>query len=125
MEDGDHIKTLLRIKEGFRPLNVEDVQDVNDEVDDLNLKTSSVHNAVYTIKGGETVSLDLLVRMAFDDSGLQTEEAWNNLEDSDRYQYIDATLAELVEGYRPVDVDNVGGEGGEKLKRRWRRKQWR
>lgn len=92
-----HAKTLLRIKEGYRAVDAEDDEPENDPVPDRQLNGSVVHNASYTIKGGDTILLADLIDMAFDDSGL-TEQEWNALGDEDRYEYINITLKELVDG---------------------------
>lgn len=95
-----HAKTLLRIKEGFRAVDDVDLEDEDQgegEDKGRNLIGSSVHNAEYTILGGDTIGLDDLVNMAFEDSGLE-EQAWNDLADQERYDFIDATLKELQYG---------------------------
>lgn len=92
-----HAKALLRIKEGYRAVDAEDDKPENDPVPDRQLNGSVVHNASYTIKGGDTILLADLIDMAFDDSGL-SEEEWNALDDNDRYVYINTTLKELVDG---------------------------
>lgn len=92
-----HAKALLRIKEGYRAVDAEDDEPENDPVPDRQLNGSVVHNASYTIKGGDTILLADLIDMAFDDSGL-TEQEWNALGDEDRYEYINITLKELVDG---------------------------
>jgi hypothetical protein len=91
-----HAKALLRIKEGYRAVD-DDAEFGQDDDNDRHLNGSTVHNASYTIKGGDTIALSDLVDMAFDDSGL-AEEEWNALDDNDRYAYIDTTLKELVDG---------------------------
>lgn len=100
-----HAKTLLRIKEGFRAVDDADLEDDDQgqgEDTGRNLKGSNVHNAEYTILGGDTVSLADLVSMAFEDSGLD-EQAWNDLADQERYDFIDATLKELQYGEQGDD----------------------
>lgn len=92
-----HAKTLLRIKEGYRAVDNDADFGQDDENNDRHLNGSTVHNASYTIIGGDTISLADLIDMAFDDSAL-TEEEWNALDDADRYAYIDTTLKELVDG---------------------------
>lgn len=94
-----HAKAFLRIKEGYRAVDGENLpkDDHKDEIPDRELKGSAVHNASYQIKGGDEISLEDLVNMAFDDSGLD-EQAWNNLPDHERYEYIDTTLSELQNG---------------------------
>lgn len=92
-----HAKALLRIKEGYRAVDAEDDTFGNDEPNERQLNGSTIHNASYTIKGGDVIGLSDLIDMAFDDSGL-TEEEWNALDDADRYVYIDTTLKELVDG---------------------------
>ncbi len=101
----DHALALLRIKEGYRLAEGEDLpNDLNNQDDDEILNGSTIHNASYEING-ETVPLNELVNMAFDDSGLDHKE-WNELSDEDRYAYIDSTLADLQGG-------NAGtGDGG-------------
>lgn len=91
-----HAKALLRIKEGYADADGEDNQDNDDDADlpERFLKSSTVHSASYEITGGEKIDLQDLVNMAFDDSGLD-EDDWNALPDTERYEYIDTTLAEL------------------------------
>ena len=97
VEEQSHIRALLRIREGFRVLEGEAQQDDPVHDDDLQLVGSNIHAASYKIKGGETISLDELVSMAFQDSGLDQDQ-WNNASDEDRYGFIDATLLELQLG---------------------------
>lgn len=97
VDEEHHAKALLRIKEGYRAVDAEDDEPENDPVPDRQLNGSVVHNASYTIKGGDTILLADLIDMAFDDSGLSDEE-WNALDDNDRYVYINTTLKELVDG---------------------------
>ena len=97
VEEQSHIRSLLRIREGFRVLEGEAQQDDPVHDDDLQLVGSNIHSASYKIKGGETISLDELVSMAFQDSGLDQDQ-WNNASDEDRYGFIDATLLELQLG---------------------------
>ena len=97
VEEQSHIRALLRIREGFRVLEGEAQQDDPVHDDDLQLVGSNIHAASYKIKGGETISLDELVSMAFLDSGLDQDQ-WNNASDEDRYGFIDATLLELQLG---------------------------
>lgn len=91
-----HAKALLRIKEGYADADGEETQDNDDDADlsERFLKSSTVHSASYEITGGEKIDLQDLVNMAFDDSGLE-EDDWNALPDTERYEYIDTTLAEL------------------------------
>lgn len=97
VEEQSHIRAMLRIREGFRVLEGEAQQDDPVHDDDLQLVGSNIHAASYKIKGGETISLDELVSMAFQDSGLDQDQ-WNNASDEDRYGFIDATLLELQLG---------------------------
>lgn len=97
VEEQSHIRSLLRIREGFQVLEGEAQQDDPVHDDDLQLVGSNIHSASYKIKGGETISLDELVSMAFQDSGLDQDQ-WNNASDEDRYGFIDATLLELQLG---------------------------
>ena len=94
-----HAKALLRIKEGYRAVEGDDLpeNDAPEDNTDRQLKGSTIHSASYKIKGGDEVSLEDLVNMAFEDSGLD-EDAWNGLADHDRYQFIDTTLGELQDG---------------------------
>lgn len=91
-----HAKALLRIKEGYRAVDDVELDDDQGDNEDTgrNLKGSTVHNAEYTILGGDVISLDDLIGMAFEDSGLD-EAAWNELADQERYEFIDTTLKEL------------------------------
>ena len=97
VEEQSHIRSLLRIREGFRVLEGEAQQDDPVHDDDLQLVGSNIHAASYKIKGGETISLDELVSMAYQDSGLDQDQ-WNNTTDEERYGFIDATLRELQLG---------------------------
>lgn len=97
VDEEHHAKALLRIKEGYRAVDAEDDEPENNPVPDRQLNGSVVHNASYTIKGGDTILLADLIDMAFDDSGL-TEQEWNELGDEERYEYINITLKELVDG---------------------------
>ena len=97
VEEQSHIRSLLRIREGFRVLEGEAQQDDPVHDDDLQLVGSNIHAASYKIKGGDTISLDELVSMAFQDSGLDQDQ-WNNASDEERYGFIDATLLELQLG---------------------------
>lgn len=92
-----HAAMLLRIREAYAPAEGDTVQVPGE--DDTELPTrvlngSQVHDARYTIHGGDEIELDDLVSMAFTDSGL-SEGEWNDLPDQERYEYIDATLNEL------------------------------
>lgn len=107
-----HAKAFLRIKEGYRAVDGEDLpkDDPQDSTPGRELKGSAVHNASYIIKGGDEIGLEDLVNMAFDDSGLD-ETAWNNLPDHERYEFIDTTLLELQNGEQSEDAPiftNVG-----------------
>ena len=97
VDEQSHIRALLRIREGFRVLEGEAQHDDPVHDDDLQLVGSNIHSASYKIKGGETISLDELVSMAFQDSGLDQDQ-WNNASDEERYGFIDATLLELQLG---------------------------
>lgn len=98
VEEQSHIRSLLRIREGYRVLEGEDQQDEILQQDaDVKLVGSNIHSASYKIKGGETITLDELVSMAFQDSGLDQDQ-WNNASDEERYGFIDATLLELQVG---------------------------
>lgn len=108
-----HAKALLRIREGFRLVDGEVDPDVlRGDADGFlphgaALTGSNIHNASYDIAGGETVQLGELVVMAFQDSGLSYEQ-WEELADQERYDYIDATLAELKAG--EGNPDDQGSE---------------
>lgn len=100
--EASHAAMLLRIREAYQPVDGDVVQSASDEGSDLPnrvLAGSSVHDARYTIHGGDEIELEDLVSMAFDDSGL-SEAEWNDLPDQERYEYIDATLTELRGGER-------------------------
>lgn len=113
VEEESHARILLRISGGYRLAEGE--KGLPDE--DINpprLKGSAVHDARYTIKGGDVVELEDLVNMAFEDSGLD-EDDWNELADQQRYEYIDTTLRELQEGFhetndavKPGDDEKTG-----------------
>lgn len=100
-----HAKAFLRIKEGYRAVDGEDLpkDDHKDEIPGRELKGSTIHSASYTIKGGDEVSLEDLINMAFEDSGLD-EQAWNSLADHQRYEFIDTTLSELQNGEQSEDA---------------------
>lgn len=106
-----HARMLLRIREGFRLVEGEHTDDGGGSADGFlpkgqKLIGSNIHNASYQIHGGETIELDDLVVMAYQDSGLSFDE-WQDLPDQTRYEYIDATLAELVAGEGDPDaLDN-------------------
>lgn len=107
VEEESHARILLRISGGYRLAEGE--KGLPDE--DINpprLKGSAVHDARYTIKGGDTVELEDLVNMAFEDSGLD-EDDWNELPDQQRYEYIDTTLRELQEGFHETIDDGKPG----------------
>ena len=63
--------------------------------DDLQLVGSNIHSASYKIKGGETISLDELVSMAFQDSGLDQDQ-WNNASDEERHQISSAAFRKAL-----------------------------
>lgn len=102
VEIESHAKALLKIREGFRLVDGEQAPEM-EELEERRLNGSSVHDAHYTIKGGEVIELADLVNMAFDDSGLDEDE-WNALADQQRYVYIDATLRELKDGFNSEEV---------------------
>lgn len=107
VEEESHARILLRISGGYRLAEGE--KGLPDE--DINpprLKGSAVHDARYTIKGGDVVELEDLVNMAFEDSGLD-EDDWNELADQQRYEYIDTTLRELQEGFH--ETNDAGKPG--------------
>jgi len=98
---------LLKIREGFVAVDgteFEDDQPPKGEVE-RNLIGSTIHSAEYKILGGDIVSLEDLVNMAFDDSGLD-ESTWNEQSDEDHYAFIDATLLELQGGSKSDEEDN-------------------
>lgn len=94
-----HAKMFLRIREGYKAVDPVDLEDDEDGDTGRNLNGSNIHSASYTIKGGDVIELEDLVNMAFDDSGL-SEDEWNQLDDADRYAYIDTTLSELQDGIK-------------------------
>jgi len=100
-----HAKAFLRIKEGYRAVDGEDLpeDDDQDPVPDRELKGSPLLNPTYIIKGGDEITSEDLVNMAFSDSGLD-EDAWNGLADHDRYEFIDTTLSELQNGVQDEDA---------------------
>lgn len=107
VEEESHARILLRISGGYRLAEGE--KGLPDE--DINpprLKGSAVHDARYTIKGGDVVELEDLVNMAFEDSGMD-EDDWNELADQQRYEYIDTTLRELQEGFH--ETNDAGKPG--------------
>ncbi|AEY69601.1 hypothetical protein PEp14_00012 [Erwinia phage PEp14] len=95
--EASHAAMLLRIREAYRALDADEPAPTGDDEDQLPtrvLNGSQVHDARYTIHGGDEIELDDLVSMAFEDSGL-SEAEWNELPDQERYELIDATLTEL------------------------------
>lgn len=106
VEEQGHIRALLRIREGFRVMGGEGLQEEEQQQFEIDqpLVGSKIHSASYKIKGGDTIALDDLVAMAFQDSGLDCEQ-WNNASDEERYGFIDATLMELQEGITDDDLD--------------------
>ncbi len=106
VEEESHARILLRISGGYR-LAEGEAGLPDEETDPPRLKGSAVHDARYTIKGGDVVELDDLVNMAFEDSGLDEDE-WNELADQQRYEYIDTTLRELQEGFHETNDDGAG-----------------
>lgn len=107
VEEESHARILLRISGGYRLAEGE--KGLPDEdVNPPRLKGSAVHDARYTIKGGDVVELEDLVNMAFEDSGLD-EDDWNELADQQRYEYIDTTLRELQEGF--YETNDAGKPG--------------
>ena len=105
VEEQSHVRALLRIREGYRVMEGEEVQEeaLQQLKQDQDLVGSNIHSANYPIKGGETIALADLVAMAFEDSGLECDQ-WNNATDEERYGYIDATLLELQVGMTDEDV---------------------
>lgn len=102
-----HARAMLRVKEGYRLVAGETLPpEIEEELEPIKLNGSIVHNASYTIHG-ETFTLEELVQVACDDSGLTPEE-WNELPDQSRYAYIDASLKELQDGTQGDTLD-VGG----------------
>jgi hypothetical protein len=111
VEEENHARILLRISGGYR-LAEGETAPPDEDITPPRLKGSAVHDARYTIKGGDVIELEDLVNMAFDDSGLD-EDDWNELADQQRYEYIDTTLRELQEGFhetndagKPADDEN-------------------
>lgn len=104
-----HARILLRITNGYRPAEGEKAPP-DENLNPPRLKGSAVHDARYTIKGGDVVELEDLVNMAFEDSGLD-EDDWNELADQQRYEYIDTTLRELQEGFH--ETNDAGKPGGD------------
>ncbi len=101
----EHIRTFLAIPEGFQPAEGEKVSSkLQKQLDEDNaLKGSIVHDAKYNFHG-EEVSLDELVQIAFDDSGLSHEE-WNELDDQKRYAFIDQAIASLKgDEKEPIEI---------------------
>jgi len=93
----DHARAMLRITEGYRLVAGEELPaSLEDVLEPVKLVGSLVHNATYTFFG-ETFTLEQLVELACDDSGLSGEQ-WNELADQERYAYIDATINELKAG---------------------------
>lgn len=108
VEEESHARILLRISGGYR-LAEGETAPPDEDLTPPRLKGSAVHDARYTIKGGDTVELEDLVNMAFEDSGLD-EDGWNELADQQRYEYIDTTLRELQEGFHETNDDSKPGD---------------
>lgn len=108
VEEESHARILLRISGGYRLAEGEKGLP-DEEINPPRLKGSAVHDARYTIKGGDVVELEDLVNMAFEDSGLD-EDDWNELADQQRYEYIDTTLRELQEGFHETNDDGKPGD---------------
>lgn len=108
VEEESHARILLRISGGYR-LAEGETAPPDEDLTPPRLKGSAVHDARYTIKGGDTIELEDLVNMAFDDSGLDEDE-WNELADQQRYEYIDTTLRELQEGFHETNNDGANGD---------------
>lgn len=89
-----HIRRLLSIPEGYQPLEGEVPADLKSRSADLTITGSQVHAAQFSLSNGEILSLEELTSRAFKASGLSISE-WNDLDDEDRYEQIDATLAEI------------------------------
>lgn len=93
VDEQTHIQMLLRIPEGYRAAEQsEQVADI--DTDPIKLLGSVQHNPIYVIAGGSEIELDEVVELAQKDSGL-TPDAWNDLDDQDRHEWIDQVLADL------------------------------
>lgn len=99
-----HILLLLRHEHfvAVNPEEVESLQPDGEHDQDLELEVkligSTIHNASYTAKSGDVITLDELVAMACEESGLTPKE-WNEtLADQERYAMIDQVLSELMDG---------------------------
>ena len=108
VEEESHARILLRISGGYR-LAEGETAPPDEDITPPRLKGSAVHDARYTIKGGDVVELEDLVNMAFEDSSLD-EDGWNELADQQRYEYIDTTLRELQEGFHETNDDSKPGD---------------
>lgn len=118
VEEQSHARALLRIREGYRVLPGEELPE--DEQQQLkqqgqDLVGSNIHSASYVIKGGDSIALDDLIAMAFEDSGLDHDQ-WNSATDEERYGYIDATLLELQVGAVDDDAMDVDRAQAARLK---------
>lgn len=104
VEDDGHARLFLRIDEAYRLYEGEAPKPLPEKEEVQPLGSSLVTGENYTIVGGDTVDLAVIVNMAFDDSGLEVED-WNKLSDEDRGERIKAVLADL-KGKEPEDNQN-------------------
>lgn len=94
VEDAGHARLFLRHDEAYRLHEGKAPDPLPEEEEVEALGSSLVTGENYTIKGGDTVSLQVIINMALDDSGLEVED-WNKLSDDYRGQRIQAVLDEL------------------------------
>lgn len=94
IEDEGHARLFLRHDEAYRLFEGEAPAPLPEQTGPEPLGSSLVTGETYTITGGDTVDVKVIINMAIDDDGLEVEE-WNALSDEDRGQRIKAVLAQL------------------------------
>lgn len=94
VEDEGHARLFLSHPEAFALHEGKAPEPLQEEVGPQPLGSSLITGQNYTIVGGDTVELQVLINMAFDDSELEVED-WNNLSDQERADRINVVLAEL------------------------------
>ena len=94
----DHAQRFLSISEGYRYAGEGQApvaqQSASVTVDYGMPRTSKTHAAVMELATGKSITLPELTIAAFKESGLSITE-WNDQDDEDLYEQLDATLAEL------------------------------
>ncbi len=101
VEDEGHARLFLRAKEAYRLHEGKEPAPLPEQDEVLPLGSSLINGENYTIKGGDTVAVQVIINMAQDDSGLEVEE-WNDLSDEERGEHMQAVLDDL-KGNDPDD----------------------